>query len=353
MRSRSLATVFALGALVSCSSEVAHTPADAALDGPREGGPGLEAGVPPDGGAPPDGGVSPDATAPQDAAATDAAPTDGAPTDAGTTDVGPGPDAGTCTINFFASPSACGYPDETNTGVPAGVQLTASGPIRVDDDGTVIDGVDVTGDIDIYARDVTVRNCRVTVSDAYWGIMIRDTGVTVTDCEINGSGSSGQGILDVGGGLVAAQRNNIYGFADGIMSEVGLLEANYVHDLEGGPGAHHDGIQNGGGGPQIIRHNTVVNPHDETSAIALFQDFGAPAHDVTVEDNLLAGGGYTVYGGDGDLETSNLHFVGNRFGRVVWPNSGYWGPVAYWAAGEPGNVWSDNVWDDTNEPVVP
>ena len=47
-----------------------------------------------------------------------------------------------------------------------------------------------------------------------------------------------------------------------------------------------------------IRHNTIFNSHDQTDAISLFQDFGNQANR-TIDDNLVAGGGYSVYGGGG------------------------------------------------------
>ena len=70
----------------------------------------------------------------------------------------------------FATPGACGYPDPAsgNVGVPAGKALRPSGSISVTTDGTVIDGRDVAGTIRVNARNVTIRNTRVTVSWAGW-----------------------------------------------------------------------------------------------------------------------------------------------------------------------------------------
>src|SRR6185312_7570768 len=62
----------------------------------------------------------------------------------------------------FSEPGTCGYPTPSTTGVPSGTTLTASGPITVTTPGTVIDGKDVTGGIDVQADDVTIRNSRVS-----------------------------------------------------------------------------------------------------------------------------------------------------------------------------------------------
>ena len=246
------------------------------------------------------------------------------------------------------------FPDETTTGPPSGLSLTATGPITADTAGEVIEAVDVDGDITVTAADVTVRNCRITVSDAYWGVIIREEGsLTIEDCEIVGSGSSGQGIFNPYTRPLVVRRVDISAFADGVMTDVGEIVDSYIHDLQGPPDSHHDGIQNGGGGPLTVRHNTILNPHDETSAIALFQDFGVP-HDVLVEDNLLAGGGYTVYGGAGSSGTpTNIQFIGNVFSRRIHDNGGFWGPVAYWDGSGEGNEWRDNVWEDTGDEVTP
>lgn len=245
------------------------------------------------------------------------------------------------------------FPDAGNTGVPAGTVLKDSGPIRVDKNGTIVENMNVDGDIDVYADNVIVRNCKVKVTNGYWGIQTRSTGSTVSNCEINGTAGSGSGQGVRGLKEVDVSRCNIYGFSDGVMTDVGRIEDNYIHDLKGGPTSHHDGIQNGGGGPCIIRHNTILNPNGETSAIALFQDFDVP-HDVLTEFNLLAGGGYTVYGGTGDKgATSNIRFLNNRFSTRYFPKSGFYGPAAYVSTTGTGNAWSGNVWFETGAVLNP
>ena len=65
------------------------------------------------------------------------------------------------TSNCFSSPHSCGYPDPTNTGVPAGVPLVASGSLTINQPGTVVSGLQVTGSIDVLASNVTIENTRV------------------------------------------------------------------------------------------------------------------------------------------------------------------------------------------------
>ena len=107
-----------------------------------------------------------------------------------------------------------------------------------------------------------------------------------------------------------------------------------------------------GNGIKLI-HNTFLNSHDQTSAIALFQDFGVPTN-VLVQGNYLAGGGYTVYGGAGSKGTpTNIVFKDNTFGRDFYPQAGSYGPVAYWNSTGTGNTWIGNVWAATSTPVTP
>ena len=72
-----------------------------------------------------------------------------------------------------------------------------------------------------------------------------------------------------------------------------------------------------------------------------------------IDRNLLAGGGYTIYGGanPGGAPTSRISITGNRISRMYFPKGGYYGPLAAWDGSGSGNVWQGNVWDDTGLPI--
>ena len=255
-----------------------------------------------------------------------------------------------------ASPTPTGWPDASNTGVPRGTVLTPrSGSIVVRDNGAVIENIDLKGFFDVYADNVTIRRSRISAAN-WWGIQLRGgfTNLTIEDCEIFGDGvrQMQYGIKSLGG-FVTARRNNVHTISNGIDLPEGLIEDNYVHDPKYFPDDHTDMIMSEGGlragGRLTIRHNTVINTLDQTGAIALFADWG-PQHDVTVERNLVAGGGYSIYAGAAG--SSNLRFVDNVFSRRVFPKGGHWGPVAHWNAGGSGNVWQGNRWED-GTPVNP
>jgi hypothetical protein len=259
-----------------------------------------------------------------------------------------------------AGPAAPGgFPGAGNTGVPPGKALKASGSVRVTKAGTVLDGLDVRGDISVEANNVTIKNTRLT-NVGEWGIIQRQgaSGLTIIDSEVRGNGKDKLQFAVINqGGMITIQRNEFAVLSDHISTSSGLIADNYIHSPKYFPGDHIDGIQSnsgpGGGQTLIIRHNTIIIDYDQTACIALFQDFGLQ-HSAVIENNLLAGGGYSIYGGAGKYGKShNIRVINNKFSRQVYPKGGNFGPVAYWDRDGSGNVWQGNTWLDTGQPVEP
>ncbi|MFI7028335.1 hypothetical protein ACIBK1_06465 [Microbispora rosea] len=255
--------------------------------------------------------------------------------------------------NATTPPRTGDWPGPGNTGVPAGVALKRSDSLVITKDGTVIDGLDVYGDITVDADNVTIRNTRVRGQRDYWGILQREgrSGLTVEDVEVFGNGKvrTQFGILNQGK-MITIRRVDIHTISNGICTEQGVVEDSYLHDPKYYSGDHTDMIMSTSapakGTQLIIRNNTVINTLDQTGAIALFQDFGV-IRDVTVEGNLLAGGGWALYAGAGTKGTSsNVKVIDNVFSRQIWPKGGHAGPVAYWDHEGSGNVWQGNIWED-------
>ncbi|WP_345600139.1 hypothetical protein, partial [Thermocatellispora tengchongensis] len=246
-----------------------------------------------------------------------------------------------------------GWPNAGNTGVPDGVELEKSGSITVKEDGAVIDGMDVHGEINVDADNVTIRNTRVNGQPGHWGIIQREgrTGLVVENTEVFGNGEERTqfGILN-NGKMITVRAVDIHTISNGIQTDQGLIEHSYFHDPVEYEGDHIDMIMSTGaaapGTKLVIRYNTVINNLVQTGAIALFQDFGVP-RDTIVQGNLLAGGGYSLYGGAGKKGvSSNVQVIDNVFSKRVWPKGGYYGPAAYWDSDGPGNVWRGNTWED-------
>jgi hypothetical protein len=278
--------------------------------------------------------------------------------------------------NCAATPSNCGYPDAANTGVPAGTTLksvpgqVSSGPgwsynaawnaVIVTGKGTVLSDLYITRNLRIDAPNVTVKNVHV-VTGGNFGISLTHTkGVTIENSTISGqnatTGRVNSAIDDVYGdstGMVIKD-NNISSFRTGVQISTGVLSGNYIHNPGYIAGDHTNGFYvNGGTEPLTIENNTIFISRVQTDAINLDAgSSGVPVANKTIENNLLAGGGYTIYGGTSPGNpTSHIAIEGNRFGQQYYPLSGQYGPVAYFAPSGAGNTWSGNFWDTTAKAI--
>jgi Right handed beta helix region len=223
-----------------------------------------------------------------------------------------------------------GFPGPSNTGVPPGTRLRPSGTVVVTEPGTVIEGLDITGTLDIRADDVEVRRTRIRSSGDDWtvvGIEEGRTGIVIEDCEIDGLGTSGWqdgGTTGIQGEGVTIRRCDIHSVGDGMKAGSNtVFEDNWVHDLAAAGEPHYDGFQLDGGAENVVvRHNAISVP-DQTGAVNVGNTFG-PISDVVIDGNFLAGGTYTVYV-DGQfsndaitgVSVTNNRFGWNQYGRAL------------------------------------
>ena len=269
-------------------------------------------------------------------------------------------------------PHACGFPDATSTGVPSGTALrsvpgqVSSGPgwhfnpergyVMVTAPGTVLSGLSISCTLEIDASDVTVQDVQV-VTGGNFGVSLRHTrGVTIEDSTISGqnltSGRVNSAIDDVYGDStgIVIKNNDISQFRTGVQVSTGLIVGNYIHDPGYIHGDHTNGIYAAGStDPLTIYGNTVFNNLGQTDDINLAAS--TSRQDVAnkmVVGNLLAGGGYSIYGGGVRAgRTSNIVIKDNAFGRLYYPEGGQYGPAAYFNPRQAGNVWSGNAWSGT------
>jgi len=294
-------------------------------------------------------------------------PTSTAPAPVPTDDVG----AATA-VNCAERPSRCGYPDETNTGVAGGSSL-----LRVPEDvrsgtgwawdsrgwlsagdGAIVENLIISGPVDVTGQNVVVRNNKITVSGETWGVALRHAAnATVRNNEIGVTGMPRLmvGVKDIYGDSSGTQiiANDIANTSTGVQISQGLIEGNYIHDMGYTAGDHLNGTTSNGGTTQLtIRGNTILNQYQQTDAISLFQDFGVEANR-TITGNLVAGGGYTIYGGDNQNfgKTYNIKITNNRFSTIYFPRGGYYGPYTAFDPNGAGNEFSGNIWDNNAQPV--
>jgi len=230
------------------------------------------------------------------------------------------------------------------------------GGVSIDGVGTEFSGYRVNGSLDVYADDVTISNVDIFEGGESWGIGLRHAqGVTISNVRISAPNLTSErlmvGIKDIYGDVesLTIRRSDISGTATGIQVESGLVEDNYVHDLGFKGDDHVNGFTSNGGTTQLtIRHNTFFNQLSQTDAVSLFQDFG-PQRNRVITDNLMAGGGYTLYAGANvgkESTATNIIVTDNRFSTKFYSRGGYPGPYTAYTSGG-GNVWSGNIWDET------
>jgi hypothetical protein len=288
------------------------------------------------------------------------------------------------TSNCFPSPSSCGYPDLTNTGVPAGIPLVPSGSLTITQPGAVVSGLSVTGTIDVLASNVTIENTRViqnqscgpTVACGNSAIAIRPglTGIVIRNVEtaslpgntcehdIRNTGSS----VTIERAYLHACDSNVYAVGPTVLKDsYGIAEIAISSD-------HIENIYFNETSFSAI-HDTLLNPVDQTAVIFGNSGDGTDvtncSNQLTVLESLLAGGGYSLYpcAHASQAGSSSFNIQGNHFARCVTaegyePDGGAHpckgGPDSsgyYKKSGSFGiatdifasaGVWRGNVWDD-------
>jgi hypothetical protein len=227
-----------------------------------------------------------------------------------------------------------------------------NGDVSLSTAGMTYQGRDVRGCIRVTAPNVTIKNVKVTCNSGggrnYTRVNTSSTGLLLADVEINCLNDFGSAI---GSDNFTALRVNVHncenGFNVGAPGNV-LIRDSYIHDLwvDANDDAHADGIQIGEGASNLtIYHNVIHNPNGQTAAIIMWNEGGAQNNNVAITNNLLAGGGYTLY--CGRVGTSvNVAITGNRFGpsRFSYANS---------CTGSHITTWANNVRDATGAVLSP
>ncbi len=270
-------------------------------------------------------------------------------------------------MNCIKVPSACGYPDSTNTGVPAGTSLTArSEEISVNTPGTTIKDIALDGTINVEANNTTIEDANITVDGTQTcgescggrGIWIKPgiTGTVIQNVACHGGALSGLNVTQYcvmsNDSDTTIKQLYAYNCTECLAGPMNL--SNSFIDESGAtiPQEHYEDLYYGGGaGPLIVNHNTMLNQQGQTAVVFASVDFGNQTT-LTITNNLMAGGGYMIYGGgsgSGGKVVGPVTITGNRFSREFYPNGGSYGVAAY--MNEAVTSWSGNVWDETLKSV--
>lgn len=245
-------------------------------------------------------------------------------------------------------PPPGGFPDAGNTGVPAGVTLTAYTGSSTPAAGAVIDAKLVTTCLAISQPNVTIRRSRIQASCG-WVVDVTGSGsLLIEDSEIDCANAGGNQAGLGEWGFVAHRIEITGGCGNGIDGDRDFtITDSYIHNLapEGG-GGHGDGIQSCCAANVVIRHNTIIGQSADgsntTSAIIL-PIANPPAGPITIDGNFLGGGAYTLY----CASTANQSVTNNVFGHRPGPLGAEFGYVDNC---EQAGTFSGNV-TDTGQPV--
>jgi hypothetical protein len=258
----------------------------------------------------------------------------------------------TRSLQCFSAPSACGFPDATNTG-PSGALTPRSGSVNLGA-GQILANTELVGQVNVTGSGAKILNSVVRSTGGggngtdIINIGQGATNFTIEDSDIGGNGSKTNAPesnvwnhYDNAGFKVI--RSYLHGTPDNIEGGVALIEDSFISVDAAYPQNHSENIYLGGGQSATVKHSTLFNEHGETSLI--FVD--GSGNTCVVEDSLLAGGGYAMgcnakSGGKAGSET----IVDNHFARS--PDGFFKCVGGYGMSYERGKTdnWSGNVYDD-------
>lgn len=207
--------------------------------------------------------------------------------------------------------ASAGWPDETNTGSRWSGTYTDENNLTINADnigdypGGIVEGIRFSGRLTIHTDNVTVRDCIwENVTEPFHCLFIQDggdgqpEGTIIEYCTWDAEGAPINAIL-------GNPRHVRYCNIAGVQNAFNMwtennpqdIKHNYVHDLTfTDVDPHYDGLEVNGGTTQTVtfEHNHIdMSEHSQTSTVNLNNYFG-PVSNITIHNNLLKGGGYTV-----------------------------------------------------------
>ena len=252
------------------------------------------------------------------------------------------------------------FPSSLTTGVPDGTELTPyEGDCTIQTDNVVIDKKIITCDMRILAQGIKITNS-ILKGPIYSDPDYFNGSFSITDSEIQMPQSAGTGVGDVNFTLTRVEvtgGSRSVNCAANCTVEDSYLHAQYT-DQRGID--HESAIRMGS--DSTIRNNHIACdatpvPPDAGCSAALtgYGDFAIVQRNL-IDNNFIDGGpagsvGYCAYGGSTKGKpfskgVNNIKFTNNIFRRGDGGKCGIWGPITSFDSNAPGNVWTNNIWDD-------
>lgn len=237
---------------------------------------------------------------------------------------------------------------------------TTDKAIYVTGANATLTGLDIDGQVIVQATGVTIQRCRVVMNVPNGNIYAIecDTGTTVIqDCDIRSNDTTTGTVGTLVVGTYTIRRCSLWGAENGLDTGPGCSVTHcYIDRLYNAGAAHADCIQMAGGVTDIlIQHNTLlcrgIDNTNGTGAVNI-----PPASTgvlrITVQDNLVGGGSYTMYGPQsGAVSDGSVKLLNNKFTTHFNSTVGEFGPSTDWGD-EPSGAVSGNVYFETGLPVT-
>jgi len=319
--------------------------------------------------------------------------------DASAGDTGGG-DAATpayCAADPWQGLEACGWPGPANTGpdlsqCPGGAlavmgsSATPTAIFEIAQDGTAIECRKIYGGLHVTASNVTIRNSSIeytsgktgTAANATAPIFVDDgASATIDHVELDGRDGAHACIWHQGAAMTA-HHVNCHGVDDGVFAwaDTGFspasgdhvtIDHSYFHDFTTATSnGHEDGFQTEGAGEGLIQHNTFALTTEADSAIAIWNSLKSSTG-IVIDDNLMTGGGFTVYAEDyspneaspadpgapvGGFTVTNVELTNNKFSTRASACVGQYGVWFYRAAWPPYEGGPSDGWHRSGNTVI-
>lgn len=205
------------------------------------------------------------------------------------------------TTTTTTPPAPGGFPTPATAGVPAGTVFSTvvSGNHRVDASDTVIDGWHITGVLEVYGRNVTVRNSRI--DGGVQNFRAPSSSFTLTDSTVGPQSGCSWGVT-VWGSNYTALRVHSRNMENGFSTPAGNLTIRDSYSTTCSPdsSAHADGFETccdiNAQYPAIVLDHNTIDQRGASSATAPI-DLAEALHvlGAVITNNLVAGGAYSMY----------------------------------------------------------
>lgn len=218
----------------------------------------------------------------------------------------------------------------------------------------VYDGCSFMNGANIQAAGITITRSYIRGTVKPHDSMNNDyKNLRMVDVEIDGGANPDPDFASISlGHNMTCLRCNVHNGATGVhLGDNSELRDSWVHDFAD-TGSHGAAVgigQGSGNGARIAHNNLNCNRTNGaahcSSAASLYDE--PTLNDVLVMENLMnTVSGYGSYGGG--PQGTNIRYINNIFGQRYFATCGPFGPIAAFYAGNAGNVWQNNRYQDGN-----